>query len=368
MSHYSPYPAYKESGIEWIGPVPKHWISHKLKYIARFSGGGTPSRDNLTFWEGDIPWVSPKDMKFENISRTEESISEEGLNNSTTNLVDPGKILLVVRSGILKHTIPVAINDIGVALNQDMKALQLNSQLCDSRFFLRWVQGFNDSLLSIWLKQGATVESIEQEFLGESVLLLPSPQEQKQIITHLDSELTRIDALVSKKSLFIDLLREKRQALIKKFITKGISHNTRVKSPNPKLLGSIPKHWQVTSVKRVIHSIEQGWSPECESRPSENNEWAVLKVGCVNGGSFRASENKALPPHLEPRPELSLKKGDILVSRANTRELVGGCVVISRDFPLLMLCDKLYRLKTNNKIISEYLAAIIAILGPEFIE
>ena len=65
------YPAYKDSGVEWLGEVPEHWQLPKLKHVARFSGGGTPSRDNLEFWGGDIPWVSPKDMKVELVEDAE---------------------------------------------------------------------------------------------------------------------------------------------------------------------------------------------------------------------------------------------------------------------------------------------------------
>lgn len=62
MTH-RPYPSYKDSGIEWLGDVPEHWEVKPIKSFCRFFGGGTPSRDNLAFWNGDIPWVSPKDMK-----------------------------------------------------------------------------------------------------------------------------------------------------------------------------------------------------------------------------------------------------------------------------------------------------------------
>ena len=141
------YPKYKPSGVEWLGDVPEHWDLPKLKSIASFSGGGTPSRENLAYWNGDIPWVSPKDMKAERIVGAEEYITEEGLRSSSSNLLSAGRVLMVVRSGILKHTIPVAINDVPVALNQDMKALDFNSNRCVARFFLRWVQGFNDRLL-----------------------------------------------------------------------------------------------------------------------------------------------------------------------------------------------------------------------------
>jgi len=82
-----------------------------------------------------------------------------------------------------------------------------------------------------------------------------------------------------------------------------------------------------------------------------------MKVGCVNGGTFRPSENKKLPDEVPPALQYALKRGDLLVSRANTRELVGSAAVVPDDFDNLLLCDKLYRLRTNDELASvRYLA------------
>lgn len=144
------YPKYKDSGVEWLGDVPDHWALKKIKYVATITGGGTPSREKLEYWNGNIPWVSPKDMKAEIIVGAEESITESGLQNSSSTLQPAGRILMVIRSGILQHTIPVGINEVPVALNQDMKAFCFHEDTCVSRFFLRWVQGLNDILLLEW--------------------------------------------------------------------------------------------------------------------------------------------------------------------------------------------------------------------------
>jgi type I restriction enzyme S subunit len=212
----------KDSGIEWLGEVPVHWGLNKLKHFTSFSGGGTPSRDNPKYWNGDIPWISPKDMKLEKLSNSEECITEAGLENSSSSLLSPGRVLMVVRSGILKHTIPVAINDVPVALNQDMKALDFTEGLCLSIFFLRWVQGLNDVLLLAWAKQGATVESIEQPYLAETVVPLPSIAEQNTIIEFLDQETTKIDKLIAEAQRAIELLKERRTALISAAVTGKI--------------------------------------------------------------------------------------------------------------------------------------------------
>jgi type I restriction enzyme S subunit len=340
------YPKYKPSSVAWLGEVPEHWQVVRLKSTCRFFGGGTPSRENAAYWNGGIPWVSPKDMKSEVISTTEESISSAGVKASAAVLLDAGHALLVVRSGILQHTIPIAINAVAVAVNQDIRAIRFNQERCDPEFFLRWVQGLNDRLLLEWSKQGATVESIEHALLANSPIVLPPLPEQRAIAAFLDRETAKIDALIAEQERLIELLKEKRQAVISHAVTKGLDPKAPMKPSGIEWLGDVPAHWEVKRLKTLIRSIEQGWSPQCEGAPVESDsEWGVLKAGCANGGTFRPRENKRLPTSLDPLPELGVRRGDLLVSRANTRELVGSAAVAPQDFPRLLICDKLYRLR-----------------------
>jgi type I restriction enzyme S subunit len=218
----NPNTPMKPSGIEWLGDVPGHWSLPKLKDVASFSGGGTPSRENLTYWNGDIPWVSPKDMKAERIVGAEECITDSGLRNSSSKLLPTGRVLIVVRSGILQHTIPVAINQVSVALNQDMKALEFDDKRVIAEFFMRWVQGLNDLLLLAWAKQGATVESIEQSYLANTIVPMPNVAEQAMIIGYLRLELAKFDTLTTEAQRAIDLLQERRTALISAAVTGQI--------------------------------------------------------------------------------------------------------------------------------------------------
>jgi type I restriction enzyme S subunit len=219
---FKAYSSYRESRNGWLGEVPSHWTELKVKGFAKFTGGGTPDREKPEYWNGNIPWVSPKDMKQEIVTSSEEQITSDGLASSATSEIEPGAVLLVVRSGILRHTIPVAINDVSVSLNQDMKALRLDPSLCEPRFLFRWVQGLNDQLLLAWSKQGATVESIEHQYLAETQVPLPSLPEQAAIVAFLDRETAKIDALVEEQQRLIELLKEKRQALISAAVTGKI--------------------------------------------------------------------------------------------------------------------------------------------------
>lgn len=351
------YGEYKDSGVEWLGEVPTHWVLLKVKAFTQFCGGGTPSRDNPAFWNGDIPWVSPKDMKFERIKGAEEYITDEGLLNSSSSLVDPGRLLMVVRSGILKHTIPVAINDVPVALNQDMKALRFKEELANSEFFLRWVQGLNDVLLLAWAKQGATVESIEHNYLAETLVPLPPLSEQSAIAVFLDRETGKIDALIAEQEKLLTLLAEKRQATISHAVTRGINPNAPMKDSCVPWLGEVPAHWKVLALRRLIDQFEQGWSPECEARPADPGEWGVLKAGCVNGGEFDVQENKTLPLSLVPREELELKSGDVLMSRASgSPKLIGSVACVMNPPSHLMLSDKIFRIRLSADVDPRFFA------------
>ena len=118
----------------------KGWNTDPLTAVcSRIYGGGTPSKSHPEYFEGSIPWVSPKDMKSDVITDSIDHITKEAIANSTTNLVPKGSVLMVIRSGILKHDLPVSINAVPVTINQDMNAAKeafaeyLNNTSLDSR-------------------------------------------------------------------------------------------------------------------------------------------------------------------------------------------------------------------------------------------
>jgi type I restriction enzyme S subunit len=240
-----------------LGQVPRHWNVAPLKHVASFAGGGTPSREIPAFWNGDVPWVSPKDMKSEVIRDSEERITEAGLAAGAASLIEPNAVLIVVRSGILRHTIPVAINERPVALNQDMKALRLDEARCQPRFVLRLVQGMNDLFLNLWLKQGATVESIEHDFLARTEIPLPPPAEQRAIAAFLDRECGKIDGLVAEQERLIGLLKEKRQAVISHAVTKGLDSNAPMKDSGLPWLGQVPAHWEALRLGALFAEVAE---------------------------------------------------------------------------------------------------------------
>ncbi|HAV4196072.1 restriction endonuclease subunit S [Acinetobacter baumannii] len=212
----------KDSGVEWLGEVPEHWQLVPLKYLCTFSGGGTPTKDNLSYWtDGNIPWVSPKDMKTFWISETQDYITEKAVKESSTNTVEQNSLLMVVRSGILQRTIPIAINTVPVTMNQDMKALKFGKRVL-VEYIANLIHGNTVQLLLEWSKEGATVESIEHEYLANSLIPVPSLKEQEEITQVIAKKMKVYAELTEKAELQITLLQERRTALISAAVTGKI--------------------------------------------------------------------------------------------------------------------------------------------------
>lgn len=143
-----------------------------LAEVGEFTGGGTPSKKVIEYWDGNIPWVSPKDMKSLLISETKDYITDLAIQNGSTSLIPAESVLFVFRSGILRHSAPVALNSKPVAINQDMKSVQVSEEF-NPYYMLAWAQVAESMLLSC-VKGGATVQSIEtSKFKALPVLKAP---------------------------------------------------------------------------------------------------------------------------------------------------------------------------------------------------
>lgn len=202
---------------------------------------------------------------------------------------------------------------------------------------------------------GMSYPAINSTDLGRLHLPIPPLPEQTAIARFLDRKTAQIDNAIRIKERQIELLQERRQILIHRAVTRGLDPKAPLKDSGVEWIGEIPAHWEVKRAKFMFSKMEQGWSPQCDQYVAENDQWAVLKVGCVNGFAFNPYENKVLPKDLKPRLEYKVHENDILISRANTLELVGSAAIVPKIENLLLLCDKLYRVLINeNEIVGSY--------------
>ena len=200
---------------------------------------------------------------------------------------------------------------------------------------------------------------INEGFIKDWMPPLPPLNTQQRIAQFLDEKTAQIDGLIEKKRALLDRLAEKRQALITRAVTKGLNPDVPMKPSGIGWLGDVPRNWAVQRLRFSVEMIEQGWSPQCDSQSAEPGEWGVLKVGCVNGEHYDENENKVLPPDLDPVERYEVRNGDILISRANTRELLGSAALVEDTQGKIIFCDKLYRLTLTDEIEAEYLVGIL---------
>ena len=204
------------------------------------------------------------------------------------------------------------------------------------------------------------LKRVSPDVLRQHHVPLPSQDVQGIIANYLDRETARIDGLIAEKQRMLALLEEKRAALISRVVTRGLDLNAPLKPSGQEWLGEIPVHWGLERLKFHLRRIEQGWSPQCDNSLAEVDEWGVLKVGAVNGWAFNPSENKRLPDEVEALIEYEIRPGDVLMSRANTTQLLGSISYVQDVDSKLLLCDKLYRLEVADATLDrEYLVAFM---------
>lgn len=160
-------------------------IFQPLKDVVTVFGGGTPSRTNPFFWEGNIPWVSPKDMKSRTIANSIEHISYLAVQESSTRLIEPDAILIVVRGMILVHTVPVAVLQVPATINQDIKALIPCKELLPEYLCcILWT--LNHKMLMLVEKSTHDTRKLETSKLMEFRIPIPSLTEQYNVIAYLN--------------------------------------------------------------------------------------------------------------------------------------------------------------------------------------
>lgn len=209
---------FKSTGIEWLSEIPEHWSMSKMRYIADICSGATPSKDNLGYWEGDIPWISSMEVKTDILYDTSLHISEEAVSSCSTQIMPIDTMVMVVRSGILQHTLPVALLGVPATINQDIKAFTFNVGV-SSAYVKYFIQGNNDALLDTLLKDKSTVESIEYSRLLGCPIPIPPLNEQEEIVKVLDKKCSLIDSIVSDKRRQLEDAVQNRKSLIYEYVT-----------------------------------------------------------------------------------------------------------------------------------------------------
>ena len=211
----------KQSGKAWLGSVPARWELKPLKHCVSVFGGMTPSKENREFWNGNISWVSPKDMKRFEIDDTEDHITDVALEQTTIAYLPVNTVMIVIRGMILARHVPVAINTVRVTINQDMKALQCNSGL-QPRYLAYQLRAIQDAFFSVMEEAGHGTLCLRTELWNSITIAVPPNDEQQAICDAIDKSTASLLQCISQIHASISQLHEYRTALISAAVTGQI--------------------------------------------------------------------------------------------------------------------------------------------------
>jgi type I restriction enzyme, S subunit len=165
-----------------------------MRCLGDILGGGTPSKSNSGYWRGDIPWVSPKDMKCDRIANATDHITETAIEGSSVRLIPPGALRMVVRGMILAHSFPTALTEVPVTINQDMKALiPFHSDLAD--YLLLASKGLRDVVLKLVERSTHGTCKLPSDTIFDLPLPIPPLPKQHRIVAKIDAMLILCDIL-----------------------------------------------------------------------------------------------------------------------------------------------------------------------------
>ena len=318
---YPRYTAYKDIGIEWIGEIPVSWKIIKLKYVIdNFVGGGTPTTGVADYWtteENGVPWVSISDMTGTEVIRdTERKITISGLKSKNLTLLSPGTVVYSIYASVGK----VSKLFISATTNQAVLGLVNSEHLVLNDYLKLSLESFEPFVG--YLFSSNTQNNINEEKVKNIVIPLTDRTNQAAIIRFLFIRSALIDNLISKTLKIIELLKEKRQAIITHAVTKGLDPNVPMKDSGVEWIGEIPEHWNVQKLKRSFQVLN-GSTPRSDNQLywDGNIIWVTPEDLSLTVGPFIYESSRHITPEGYHSCGTNLvPKGSIIVS---TRAPIG---------------------------------------------
>jgi len=388
--------------VDGSGELPPGWAWARLDDLGRWSGGGTPSKQVRSFWEnGSIPWVSPKDMKADYVGTGTDRITDAAVANSTVKLVKAGSVLCVVRSGILRHTFPVAIAECDVTLNQDMRALTSHEGI-DSRYLQFFLRSQNQRILRECAKDGTTVSSIDGSRLEQLRVPLAPADEQRRIVLRIEELFGEIEAGEQELEKAREGLTAYRLSILKAAVTGELTRDWRERNvPNETGAGLLAQvlneqhatigaacgaksGWRAKGSKEVGLKTDRisSYALDKSHLGTLPDSWVAVRVGDVGFvqlGRQRAPQHHSGPymrPYLrvanvfEDRIDVAdvmcmnftpdefesykLQAGDILLNEGQSLELVGRAAIYREELPGACFTNTLVRFRAGQSLVPEF--------------
>lgn len=258
--------------------IPRDWEIVPIRRICTLNTGSTPDRNQSAYWHGTVNWFSAKDLKSQRLAKSEERITTLAVEECVLNVHPRNSLVACFRSGILRHTFPVAVATEPFCVNQDLRAIGVSAT--SPTFLQYYLSGMNNAILASCRKIGATVESIETKWFLGFPALIPPADEQDRIVRHLDAKTAEIDGLIGKLARQAELLERYRRELIARTVTRGLNPDVPMKDSGIEWIGKVPATWSERPLKSMLRRVSIKNKPERR----------VLSVERANGVVDRATE------------------------------------------------------------------------------
>lgn len=320
------HPAYKDSGIEWLGEVPEEWDVHRIKYRVDTNAKSLPedTDPDYCFRYVDIGNVDQGHITFS----PETIFFAEAPSRARRIAVQGDTIVSTVRTylkaiAFVDYTGDDLVVSTGFAVLTPRK-----SDIPKYVYYLMSCEKVIDAICS--LSVGVSYPAINSSDLTSIPLWFPPKREQQAITVFLDKKTALIDNLIAKKQRQIELLKEQRQAVINQAVTKGLDPKVEMKDSGIEWLGDIPKHWKVVRLKYLGKAIiGLTYSPDNVVQ-DETEGVLVLRASNIQNGKLSLEDNVYVNAVIPS--ELITKYGDILIcSRSGSRNLIGKCICIDNN-------------------------------------
>jgi type I restriction enzyme S subunit len=325
MSHYKPYPAYKDSGVEWIGKVPEHWEVRPVYSLATVRNG-YPFASELFKHEGV---ESDRLIRIRDIAGDDEPIFTEETCPASA-VISNGDVLIGMDGDFNVH--------------RWMRGpAKLNQRMCAVSGRTEEITQFLSRCLPIPMRiinelaYATTVKHLSSYEVLHTRIAVPSTYELSLINTVLDRETARIDALIAKKTEFIELLEKKRQALITHAVTKGLDPNVKMKDSGVEWIGEVPEHWIVSPFKWQIERNDGGvWGVD----PDGTDDTIVLRsTEQTVDGRWRIDDPARRKLSTAEKNAALLAEGDLVVTKSSGSALhIGKTTIVTPEIAAMGCC------------------------------
>lgn len=339
-----PYPLMKDSGVPWLGEVPKHWEMKRGKNLFRCVDVRSRTGEEELLTVSSDRGVVPRRTASVTMFKAESYAGHK--------LCWPGD--LVINSlwawarglGVSRYhgIVSTAYGVYRARTGADVEPPFVHELVRSIPF--HWELRVRSK--GVWTSR---LQLTDESFLGAPFPLPPLP-EQSAIVRFLNHADRQIRRYILAKQKLIKLLEEQKQVTIHRAVSRGLDPTVRLKPSGVEYLGDMPEHWRQVFLGRCLRRIDQGWSPVAAEGDIFPGQWAVLTLSAVRRGVFNGEAAKPVPISAKIPGGIVISNGDLLLTRSNARERVGDVCIVHDARERTIFCDLIYRLTTDSTIVN----------------